>query len=201
MSTSETGRVRADALRNRSSILKAARQQVAIRGASVGMDDVAREAGVAVGTVYRHFPTKADLLAAILDEQLSRMFTALDEAIARIDAGSSALAELTLLVERISQAAGNDQAVKAALDRLGVEAPPDVVRRAVAGLERIVSAAHAERTVRPDVTADDLVILMSSMPSEELPEAMRRRWLTLMLRAITNDRGAAARPDGYPGHG
>ncbi|KPM53544.1 hypothetical protein CcI49_29860 [Frankia sp. CcI49] len=195
MSTLGAGRPRADAVRNRASILRAAREQMAVRGADVGMDDVAREAGVAVGTVYRHFPTKADLLAAILDEQASRMFQALDEAVARINAGSSAVVELALLAERMSQAAGRDRAVKAVLSRLGVEAPPEMSQRAYGGLELIVAAAHAEGALRPDVTASDLVILLSGTPSEDLPEPARRRWLTLMLRAITNDRGHAAMPD------
>jgi AcrR family transcriptional regulator len=201
MSTHGAGRQRADAVRNRAGILKAAREQMAMRGAAMGMDDVAREAGVAVGTVYRHFPTKADLLAAILDEQASRMFQALDDAVNRIGAGSSAIVELTLLIERISQAAGSDQAVKAALSRLGVEAPPEVQRRAYSGLELIVKAAHAEGTLRPDVTAEDLVILLSGLPPEEIQESGRRRWLTLMMRAITSDRGAALKPDGSHSRG
>jgi AcrR family transcriptional regulator len=194
MPTPGAARPRADAVRNRVSILDAAREQMAVHGAAMGMDDVARAAGLAVGTVYRHFPTKADLLAAILDEQMSRLFQALDEALARVQAGSSAVVELTLLLERVCQAAGGDRAVKETLARLGVEAPVDLAQRAYAGLGRLVAAACAEGSIRPDVTTDDLVLLLHTMPAE-LPEPARRRWLTLMMRAVTADRSAPREAD------
>jgi AcrR family transcriptional regulator len=181
------------------SILNAAREQMAVQGAAMGMDDVARAAGLAVGTLYRHFPTKSDLLAAILDEQMSRLLQALDDALERVAAGSSAIVEFTLLIERISQAASGDRAVKETLARLGVQTPPEVTQRAYAGLELLLAGAHAEGTIRPDVTAGDLVLLLSGMPTDDLPEQARRRWLTLILRAVTTERAPAvssAAPDG-----
>jgi AcrR family transcriptional regulator len=56
---------RADARRNRESVLESARAQFAEHGLDAQIDDIARGAGVGVGTVYRHFPTKDDLLAAL----------------------------------------------------------------------------------------------------------------------------------------
>src|SRR5215213_9716410 len=61
--------LRADARRNRERILDAARFACAQKGASVQMDDVARGAGVGVGTVYRHFPTKEALIEALVAEK------------------------------------------------------------------------------------------------------------------------------------
>ena len=58
-------RVRVDAQRNRDRILEAARSLVAETGVDATMEDIARHAGVAVGTLYRHFPAKEDLVAAI----------------------------------------------------------------------------------------------------------------------------------------
>ena len=61
--------MRADAQRNYASLLNAARVAVAERGADIVLEDVARSAGVAIGTLYRHFPTRQDLLEAVfLDE-------------------------------------------------------------------------------------------------------------------------------------
>ncbi len=61
--------MRADAQRNYASLLKTARVAVSERGADIVLEDVARSAGVAIGTLYRHFPTRQDLLEAVfLDE-------------------------------------------------------------------------------------------------------------------------------------
>lgn len=61
--------MRADAQRNYASLLNAARVAVSERGADIVLEDVARSAGVAIGTLYRHFPTRQDLLEAVfLDE-------------------------------------------------------------------------------------------------------------------------------------
>src|SRR3954464_2819277 len=62
---------RADAVRNRAKILEVAARVFAERGAAASTEQVAAEAGVAIGTIFRHFPTKADLLAAIMKATLS----------------------------------------------------------------------------------------------------------------------------------
>jgi AcrR family transcriptional regulator len=61
--------LRADAQRNYAALLKMARAALAERGADISLEDIARSAGVAIGTLYRHFPTRQDLLEAVfLDE-------------------------------------------------------------------------------------------------------------------------------------
>ena len=71
--TSERSARRADAVRNRTAILEAAKQLVTEKGAEVAMGEIARVAGVAVGTLYRHFPNKADLLAAVVNEYVEAL--------------------------------------------------------------------------------------------------------------------------------
>ena len=65
--------LRADAQRNRGLVLDAAEKVFAAKGPSVPIDEIAARAGVGVGTVYRHFPTKEALLAAILRQRFSRL--------------------------------------------------------------------------------------------------------------------------------
>jgi len=73
---SETERpLRADARRNRECILQAAREVFAKSGIDAQMDDVASRAGVGVGTVYRHFPTKEALMAELVRQKF-RVFAA-----------------------------------------------------------------------------------------------------------------------------
>lgn len=65
--------LRADARRNRQAVIDAARMLFAEKGLDTQMPDVARAANVGVGTVYRHFPTKDQLIAAIAAQQFERM--------------------------------------------------------------------------------------------------------------------------------
>src|SRR3954453_7596487 len=64
---------RADATRNADRLLSAARELVAERGAEVPMDEVAKRAGVGNATLYRHFPTRADLLVAVYADEVTRL--------------------------------------------------------------------------------------------------------------------------------
>src|SRR3954466_7832785 len=67
----ETDRpLRADAARNRARVLEVAYETFAADGLSVPIDEIARRAGVGAGTVYRHFPTKGDLFAAVVESRL-----------------------------------------------------------------------------------------------------------------------------------
>ena len=68
MATSAPMTLRADAERNRVRIVEAARRVVSRDGAEARIDAIAREAGVGVGTVYRRFPTKEELVASVLEE-------------------------------------------------------------------------------------------------------------------------------------
>jgi AcrR family transcriptional regulator len=72
MSSTEPKPLRADARRNRERVVDAARELFAEQGQSAQMDDVARRAGVGVGTVYRHFPTKSALLGELMATKFRR---------------------------------------------------------------------------------------------------------------------------------
>lgn len=71
--TGQSRSPRSDAVRNRQAILDAAQGLTATAGTDVNVQDVARAAGVAVGTLYRHWPTKEDLLASVLLRRLDHV--------------------------------------------------------------------------------------------------------------------------------
>lgn len=71
--------LRADAARNRQKVLDAARAAFAEAGANAQMDDIARRAGVGVGTVYRHFPTKESLATAMVQQRVERIIAFIRE--------------------------------------------------------------------------------------------------------------------------
>ena len=122
--------LRADAVRNRQKILAAAREQITLHGPDASMDAIAGAAGVAVGTLYRHFPTKTDLVSAVVTEHIEGVAADAEAANARAASGSSALAEITAFIGAVLEAAANDRAVKTAAHALGA-APAPRSRRTV----------------------------------------------------------------------
>src|SRR3954463_5386003 len=84
-SATEPRPLRADARRNRELILAAAREAFAEAGRDVQMPDVARAAGVGVGTLYRHFPAKEDLVRALVQDKVQTVIATLREALTRED--------------------------------------------------------------------------------------------------------------------
>ena len=176
---------RADAVRNRKKILDAAREQITVHGPGVGMDEIAAAAGVAVGTLYRHFPTKTDLVAAVIAEYVGDVAERAQRALARATEGARPVDEIAAFLEYVVEASATDRAVKAAAQDLGAtpanKAGED---RATAALAELIRAGQADGDVEPDITVADLYLLFTSAPTDREPTA-RARWLTLVLRGLT----------------
>ena len=176
---------RADSVRNRKKILTAAREQITLHGPEAGMDEIATAAGVAVGTLYRHFPTKTDLVAAVVAEYVEQVADDADAALKRANSRTRALDELSAFLERVVEAAASDRAVKAAAQALGATpGDPDAEHRAGAALTDLIHVAQADGDVHPDITVADLYLLFTTAPTDR-PAEDRARWLELALRAIT----------------
>ena len=179
--TSERSTRRADAVRNRTSILEAARQLVTEQGTEVAMGEIARAAGVAVGTLYRHFPNKADLLAAVVNEYVEALADDAQDAWARVEAGrADAAQELLEFLERALEMISRSHAAKAVAQALGAQVEySEPETRAIEALERLIEAGRASGRLRSDLTVSDLYILMVFYPGDGSVE-VRRRWLELI---------------------
>ena len=179
--TSERSVRRADAVRNRTSILEAARRLVAEQGTEVAMGEIARAAGVAVGTLYRHFPNKADLLAAVVNEYVEALADDAQGAWERVEAGRSDVdQELLGFLERALELIARSHAAKSVAQALGAEveyAEPE--SRATEALGRLIEAGRSSGRLRCDLTVSDLYILMVFYPGDDSAE-VRRRWLELI---------------------
>ena len=153
--------LRADAQRNRARILEAAEVVFASEGIEVPVDTIAEKAGVGVGTLYRHFPTKEKLCEAILLERLSALT---DDARALADAADPAAAFFDFLGHIVEQGAAKRDLLVAvmgaglAFDMAAAEVK-DELREAVGVLLQRAQAAGA---VRPDVTAAMVVALVGA---------------------------------------
>jgi AcrR family transcriptional regulator len=190
--------LREDAARNREALLAAAEAEFAERGAEASVAAIARRAGVAKGTVFRHFASKEALMAAVVGAHFAAQ-TAEAERLIATKAPEAALLELlTVIAARKQQ---HDLTFVQSMS----EADPGVLAerdRLFEAIEALVDAARADGSIRADVTGTD-VILMSCAPVhvvEFLPDPgpeQWRRYLALMFDGL-RPAGASPLPVGPP---
>lgn len=149
--------LRADAQRNLERILDAAHAAFAEDGLDVGVDEIARRAGVGIGTLYRRFPTKEALIDAVVDRRAEEIAAIIDEAEAVEDPWDG----LELLLGRLIARHTQDRGFKAMVaDRMTARGEPTLRQRLRPQLVRLVERAQAEGTLRDDVTVEDLTVLL-----------------------------------------
>jgi len=151
--------LRADARRNRAKVLEAAEEVFASEGLSVPIDEVARRAGVGVGTVYRHFPTKEALFEAIVVARLEALIERAGELSTADDAGEALFTFISELVDL----AVKKKDLTDELARAGVQSE-DLVAGVKEQLEQsfevLLRRAQAAGTVRPDINRSDVSALV-----------------------------------------
>ncbi|WP_186382803.1 TetR/AcrR family transcriptional regulator [Amycolatopsis rhizosphaerae] len=178
--------LRADARRNRAKVLAAAEAVFAAKGMNAPTEEVAKAAGVGVGTLFRHFPTKEALLEAVLQEHLRRFAAEATRWAGADDPGSAFFAFLKEWVEM----AATKNAYTDALAAAGTRAPEAAgVRDEVVGaLRTVLTRAQDAGTVRSDVGVTELIALMvgTSRGAEHLggDPALRRRMLEIVVDGL-----------------
>ena len=174
--------LRADAQRNRVRILDAAESVFAERGASASTEEVASRAGVAIGTVFRHFPTKRDLLTAIMTD-LRRRLTAQARSLAVESDPATALFEFaTSLVEQ------------ATTKRTVVEVLTGEVGSLQQAVEVLLLRAQRAGAVRPDARIMDVMALLAAASQGALRGGWDRQSTDRMLGIIFDGLRAGAVP-------
>ena len=158
--------LRADARRNREQILQSARAAFAESGADAQIDDVARHAGVGVGTVYRHFPTKQALLTELV-RQTFRLFTG--RAREALEAGGEPFALIEGLLRRIAETAAGDAGVQYALTSSAAQAARSEAQaeqdELIAVIAELTGCARRAGTIRPGIEATDIAMLICGVVS------------------------------------
>jgi AcrR family transcriptional regulator len=157
--------LRADARRNRGELLDVARQVIAEEGVDASLRDIARRAGVGIGTLYRHFPTREALLAAIIGDGTRRMAEQAAELSARSAPGEALSEWLSSVAMRIGPYNG---LAKSMLDAVtGDAAGDEPLRAACEGMmdagRDLLAKAQAAGAVRTDVTWDDVFTAIAAI--------------------------------------
>lgn len=152
--------MRADAVRNREVILEAAETVFAAQGVSAPIDEVAREAGLGVGTVYRHFPTKEALFEAIVTARIEQLVCEVSALSQAPDPGEALFSLLRTVVETGSKKKDlADALASAGVDIKAKSSEHFQVLRGEA--EKLLLRAQNEGQVRGDVTVDELMGLVA----------------------------------------
>jgi AcrR family transcriptional regulator len=154
--------LRADARRNRERILEAARFACAEHGSNMQIHDVARDAGVGIGTVYRHFPTKEALFEAVVVNRVQRL---VDDAHALADADDPGEAFFGFMA-RWAEHGATSKALSDGLADTGVDlkAATSYVKQQLRDVvQQLLSRAQRAGAVRSDVRIDDLWSLLAGV--------------------------------------
>ncbi|MFD8564382.1 TetR/AcrR family transcriptional regulator [Streptosporangium canum] len=186
----ESKPLRSDAARNRDKLLVAATQILAERGLDAPLEHIARRAGVSIGTLYNHFPTREALLEAVLPQRLA----ALDEITAAALADPDPWAGFTGFLEGLFTLQAEDHGLNDALAQ-GFSPTTDVSQACHRGFrdaERIIERAKAGGRLRADFGSQDLVTLVWAM-SQVIRESMEsapgawRRCLSFFLDGLRTE--------------
>lgn len=149
-------RVRADAQRNLLTLLQAAKDVFAEAGVDAPVRDIAARAGVGVGTVYRHFPQRADLIAAVFRQEIDACADAADV----FAAEQSPFAALALWMQKFVELASTKRGLAQALhsgDPAFDNLPARRDERLRPAFRRLFDAALAAGEIRDNVPADDFL--------------------------------------------
>ena len=180
--------LRADAQRNRRLLLEAAAGAFAERGIDVSASEIASRAGVAKGTLFRHFPTKSDLVAAVLIDRMALVRAIAIEIAATRPPGLAAVGELMFRGAELIAADRSffDAAMAAVVPSEGLHTEK---RAFEAALDALVEAARGAGEIREDVRGIDLAMLMmaatnTTAPTQDRHPELWRRYLALMIDGL-----------------
>jgi AcrR family transcriptional regulator len=188
--TTETAAVsrplRKDAVRNRELLIAAAREVFARRGLEASLDDVARQAGLGVGTAYRHFANKYELASALMEQTIDTIVESIEQALLVEDAWQG----LVYFLEAAMRAQADDRALREVM--LGIhdrEKMEQIHNRLTGPVNELMRRAQAAGVVRADADATDLGFIMgmlgtvADMSGDASPD-LWRRYLQLILDGL-----------------
>ncbi len=185
----ETGsrarRPRADARRNRERLLAAADEVFGVGGADAPLEHVARRAGVGVGTLYGHFPSRRALIAALLADRNEDLFERGDRLLGEPVTADTVTEWVRAVVQHAATYRGLAEVLVHSLEDNGSELHASCLRMNSIG-EELIDRAGRAATLGPDATAADLFTLINAAAwtREHAGPAQADRLITLVLNGL-----------------
>ena len=186
-------KMRADARRSRARLLAAATAAFAENGADAPLDDIARRAGVGIGTLYRHFPTRVDLQAAVFRSQVKSVCDTADELLTSVTPEAAFAGWVRAMAGYLATKRGLSGALIAAIGKDSeLISSCWIAMRDTA--DRLLVNAQQAGVLRDDITSQDVLRLVHgiAMATEHAPEDTDRLLSLLLdgLRRKLDRRGA-----------
>lgn len=181
--------LRADAQRNRQLIIDTARRAFAEHGLGVRLDEIAEQAGVGVGTVYRRFTDKDELIRAVFEQALEKIVALADELLANDTDGTA----LRVFFEQTTELMSTDRGLQQIMTGSSLVST-DLSRQGRETIEprfrQLAANAHAHGQLRPDITHRDLPIMQIMLTAAveattPIAPGLWRRYLAVVLDALT----------------
>lgn len=179
-------RTRADAARNSARVVQAAAEVMAEKGFEAGVPEIAARAGVGKATVYRCYPTKEHLIAAVMVERLAWFAERVDAAFAQPDAWEAFVALLGEMAERQATDCSFAGGMAHASTLPEVTAARATLKAAI---DRLMARAQAQGRMREGVTSDHVRVLFTGMAHVLRSDGVRdpaewRRYAELIAGAV-----------------
>ncbi|MBO0714758.1 MAG: TetR/AcrR family transcriptional regulator [Acidimicrobiales bacterium] len=175
---------RADARRNYERLVAAAREVLAVEGAEASMEAIAREAGVGVGTLYRHFPRRIDLVEAVYREDVDEVVRTAEQVVAELDPWPAVAEFLRAFVDYGLRKRRFLNELREAFDK-----SPDLQlgsrRRLEGAMDLVIGRGQRAGVVRTDIDGGDLMQLVgSTCSSPTFSEEQSVRLLPMILDGL-----------------
>lgn len=188
-----TKRLRADAQRNRDRLIEVAAAAFAAHGVDASLEEIARRAGVGIGTLYRHFPTREHLVEVVYRREVEGLCQAADE-LSRTETPDVALEQwMQRFVDYIATKRGLSTSLRILMSTNSTLFS-DISGRVTQALRRLVEAAVANGSIRGDVDASDVLHALGGIYSAPDTRDWRDRSRRLVKLLMDGLRFGAGKP-------
>lgn len=173
----------AESRRNRETLLAVAARAFATRSGRVPLESIAREAGVGIGTLYRHFPTREALVAAVYRDQVGRLGSAAEALLADLPPHRA----LREWMDRFAEWAATKHGMIESLGAIvasGDLTYDDMRAQLVAVVDRFLVAGRAAGDIRSDADPHDVAALLAMILGADAPPDRRARMLDIIADGL-----------------